>query len=224
MSFNPAFLPQSASGLRSRNSPTPKLFPLRRLKTGTATPAPCQVSAGSTTNPSLTTVCWLRTTLAFRLRLPPPSKWTKDFFERLGVKGVFKKARLVPRINHEQFRAVEAGGNEPAVATPVSGLRVPGLAQNVGISQCGAGGLRGQRHGHLPELIVHILQRHGMAGQGMRAHEPEGLAGACAKAKSEGHVHLAYFISAGRRSQTRTKMRLSARSKNKPRRSSPLCV
>ena len=48
MSFSPTFLPQSASSFKSANSPTPKLFSLRKLKTGTATPAPRQWCGGST--------------------------------------------------------------------------------------------------------------------------------------------------------------------------------
>ena len=59
----------------------------------------------------------------------------QNFLERLGVKSVFEKSGVVPRVNDQQFLAVETGWNQNAVAAPVGGLRAVRVTQNIGIVQ-----------------------------------------------------------------------------------------
>ena len=117
----------------------------------------------------------------------------QNFFERLRVKCIFNPASLVPRIQDEQFGAVKFFWNQNAVAAPVGGLRAVGVAQNVGVAERHVGGFGGERDGGLPEFVVEELQRHGMAGQGMAARQPERLAGLGGETEPEGQIHARYL-------------------------------
>ena len=80
--FIPVFFAQLTSSLRSVNSPVPKLFLLRRLKTGMATPVPFQLAVFTFAKPSWL-ITMVLTTSSFNNILLLPSSNRMNFFPLL---------------------------------------------------------------------------------------------------------------------------------------------
>ncbi len=295
MSFRPARLAQSASGFKSVNSPTPKLFSLRRLKTGIATPAPRQLFGGqpdetvvdddvffrrggfgqnpvvavfkanelrlldiinavfvlhrqfftaqinlrgqkifagnpvqqerrggapvaerrATTDEAKRLAFLQQRSLDLECVARAGRRQDADFgeigpeqnvLERLGVKGVFDGAGVVPRINDQNFVVLERRRIDDTVAAPILNGRTVGVPQNVIVSYRGVGNpAGGEVQCGLPEFGVEILERQRPVGatvaeQRMIADEPERLSnfGAEAKSKNQFHVLLKLFQSRSR--------------------------
>src|ERR1700722_5823314 len=119
----------------------------------------------------------------------------QDALERLGVESVFKKGRVIPGIDEQDFVRGEGSEVDDAVTAGVKGQRTVFVAKEVIIDDvCVRYVAEREFEGQLPKVVIEILQRKRAVGLVMAenlviAGEVQGLAGAGVKADSKSEFH-----------------------------------